>query len=293
MANEEEEIPAQAPEPQTETTTEPKPLTVDISDDDDGEDKGQQQGAAPDRPVRHKSDWRRMKERYEQDVAELRRELAEVRGRISAPQPQPQAAPVRQETDPVEAEIVGLSRQQDFILKAINAGTLGEGDQTNAVEEWRRLDRKRRALEYRKDNAAAQAPQVQTEDQMIGQLLRMEFPQVFDDDELRTRAEAEMLALMKRGRAKSLATGREACQRVAKRSTGLFGQPPAPTDAERARYSSVSSRAGSNGANGSQYTPNKQVLELARSYTSHREGLSDGDRVKIWVREVGKPAGLV
>ena len=59
---------------------------------------------------------------------------------------------------------------------------------------------------------------------------------------------------------------------------------------QRAKYEATGTRPAAGGK--SEWTPSKQEYKLAMSYTEHRKGLSETQRLRAYHDEVLKPAGL-
>jgi hypothetical protein len=273
-------------------------LSIDLSEDD--EEPEAALGAPTNTPEDRKSrraQFREMKEskrRTEERYTALEREVAELRGRLSAPQA---PAPVyRQEpaADPIEAEIDSLWQQQQILLRSMQSTQTPESQVEKDSNTWRQLERKRRALEIKQ--VVGETPRQDTgvtEERIANQLLTSEFPEIFNNEAMRLRAMAEMQDLMGRvGKPKSIATAREACERVMDRHGLRKSKAPPPTAAEQARYTSVPSRAGAAGGGTGNYTPSKNVLANARGYTSHLKDLTDEERVRKWIKEIAKPNGI-
>lgn len=290
--------------PQEQAIPESTRVSVDLNDLDlDVADEGpiaQGDLGAADRKGR-RTQWRELKEardKAEQRAQLLENQMAEMRGRMSA---QPTYVPVpaqpRQDApDPGEGEIESLWEQQQMILKAIQSPASTQADVDKATEQWRRIERRRQGLIVRqamREHGAPQDDGTAAEDKIVNQLLRADFPEVFANPAMVTRAIGEMQDLMARGKPKSPAVAREACERVMERFGLRRGRPAAPSEAERAKYTAVPSRAGQGASASGTYTPTPLVLRSARAYTSHLPDLSDEERVRKWARDVGRPQGLL
>lgn len=290
----------QQQEEQSQPSVEPTSDKVAI-DLNDLEDDEPEQRAQPERTENRKgrrAQFREMREaanKKDEQIQQLTREMAELRGQMSARQQQVQFIPQQtQQMDPVEAEISSIERQQQMILRAV-AGAANQQEAEQGSQEWRALERKRRALEIQQAMASTSRQQdpTATEDRVVNQMLRAEFPEIMGDGPMRGRAMAEMEELLSRGKPRSIATAREACERVAERHGLRKQKAPPPSANAQARYTSVPSRAGTNGSASGQYVPSQNVLRTARAYTKHLPDMSDEDRVRKWVREVGKPNRIV
>jgi hypothetical protein len=274
--------------------------TLQLADLDDADDgpiaAGDLNADTLDRKGR-RSQWRELKEERERDrqrAQALEREVAELRGRLSVPMPQQQIRPTG--PDPVETEIEGLWEQQQLILRSIQAPNATQAEVDRATEQWRKLERQRQKLTVKqalRESGAGPEDEEAAQDRVVNQLLRSEFPEIFNSAPMVNRALAEMQELMQvRGRPKSPALAREACERVAERYGLRRPKPAAPTESQQARYTSVPSRAGTSGSASGTYTPSLNALRTARAYTKHLPDLSDEERVRRWYLEVGKPNGL-
>lgn len=275
-------------------------VTVDLTDIDDDEGALAAGDLNADTETRkgRRAQWRELKEERERDrqrATALEREVAELRGRLSA---QPVYVPQQQQAqgpDPAEAEIDSLWSQQQMLLRSIQSPNATQKDVDEATESWRKIERQRQRLIIKQEtrgSATAETEEAQ-QDRVVNQLLRADFPEIFASPPMVNRAIAEMQELMlTRGKPKSPAVAREACERVLERFGLRKGKAPVPTASEQARYTSVPSRAGSASSASGTYTPSTNVLRTARAYTNHLKDLSDEERVKKWVREVGRPNGL-
>lgn len=270
------------------------PLTVDlqaVEDEEPATAPPEQREAGR----RHKSDWRKMKESYDQQFSEMRKQnetlLRELQEMRRQPAQQPRAAePAKDAGDARKAEVRAVRQQQQVVLNMI-AHAPSEEEKNKLIEQYQDLDEKRIALV-----AAANAPKPQqlTPDQIAYHTLAMEFPDIYADEDLRMEADVEMRKLMKRyHKPYNIATAREALERVM-RSNGLGGRKvPAPTDVERARFSGVSPR-GTAGGSSSNYQPSKFQMNLARAFTAHMPDLSDQERFVHWMRATkAKESGLL
>lgn len=273
------------------------PLTVDLDAvDDEPADKG----APPEREGgrRHRSDWRKMKDSFEEHRREqdrryeaLRKEFDDYRRQP----PQQQQARQQPEADPRKAEIRGVRDQQQALLAMISSATTEE-DRRKFTEQYHDLDEKRIALISAAHAPKEQAPAL-TPDQIAYHTLALEYPDIYADEDLRMEAQVEMKKLMKRyHKPYNIATAREACQRVALANNlgGAGGRKvPQPTDAERARYSAVPPRGSAGGASGA-YQPTKFQMTMAKAFTAHEPDLSDQERFIRWMKAVGaKENGLL
>jgi hypothetical protein len=272
----------------------PPKVTIDLNEADEEPDEPKVQDGP--RPPRHKSQWRQLKEQHERELAELKEKLNMLEGRVSTQPPVVQqiVQPPRDATqDPTEQEIQSIWRNQQRTLAAIRSGQFSDAEIREMENDWRQLDRRRRALEAKADNPRQREEAAPDPHAYAREILSAEYPEIYSKKSLRQMAEAEFEALREMGKPDNIVTAREALERVAARR-GIGRKPPPPSDAERARHAGIPGRAGATpgGAQG-QYTPTKYIMELARAYTSHLPDLTDEERYKHWRRYVGKKEGLV
>lgn len=273
------------------TPPEKRKLVVELEDDDDGpEDKTGGQEADKKTRRQQARDYRRQRETDQRELSEMRTQLAELRGRLSVPAPAAPAPGQPGGTDPIDAEIASLEDQQSGILQAMQAPGLAQEQVDKLVKAWRKMETHRRRLETRQviasERGAEPAPE-RNEDRFVAMTLQAEFPAIFASESMKLRAQAEVTEMIERGKPRGLATAREACQRVLERA-GVGRRPPAPTDVERARLSSIPARAGVAGnGSGSQFIPTKFEINLARGFTKDKPGMSDEERVRYWMKATG------
>lgn len=283
--------------PEAPEIVEKKPLTVDLTAAEEDDDEPAPREERTREPKRHRSDWRKMKEAHEAQIAEMRAKLAELTGQLGAIRERTAHAPPppAEKPDPAKQEIRAVRDQQQALLGMISAAQTVE-EQRRLTEQYHDLDEKRIALisESRTPKKDREQPEI-TPDTVSYMTLAGEYPEIYDDPDLRLEAQVEMAKLMrKHHKPRSIATAREACQRVMA-ANGLGRKIPAPTDTERSRYSSMPARGGtaSNGA-ASAYQPSKYQLSMARAYTAHLPDLSDQERFVHWVRATkAKENGLL
>jgi len=278
--------------PDASAQPEPQPgrLEVDVSEDSDDDEP--EAAAAPQDKKSRRRHYRELKTELQKERearANLEREIAEMRGRISAvqamPRVIPQAAP---EADPLEAEIDSVRDQQQGILAQLRSEGLAPEQREKLERQFYSLDRKRIGL-IAKAEAGPVAPQQSRED-VENQILASEFPDVFGSRVRLMEARAELVRLMdERKMPLSLATARLAAKTVQERYSRK-PSPPSPADA--AKHAGIPGRAGAHGG-GTKFVPDARQLRAARAFTSHLEGLSDEQRVKIWYDKVGKKHGLI
>ena len=289
MAEEERAVEPEAPaEP---APPEPRQLTIDLDAEADDGPEEKAAPAEPDKKTRRQQarEVRAQRDQYERDLALLRNEVAELRGRVSVPSPAANGG-AQAGQDQVAPQIASIQTQQDALLTAIQAPGQPQSNVERLAAAWRELEDRKFELKlerHQAKNKQSAQPEGKDEDRFIAMTLAAEFPQVFGSEAMRLRAQAEMTELLERGKPRGLATGREACQRVLGRA-GLGQRPPAPTDIERSRYASIPSRAGvaGNGA-GNQYQPNKFEMSLAKGFTAHRHDLTDEERWRLWAKATG------
>lgn len=291
---EEIEEPAPAAEEPLEQQGEPPTtddLEVDLSEDIDLGDGKKLPPAAPPDKTKKPNRFKLLK----QENSELLRQLAELRGQVTGLGQQRQQQPQgEQQPDPLERRLEGLEDQRQGLLTQLSAQGLSKDDGDRLMRQYRKVEREIRETDVvmAARKMGLQPPQRQDPQAVERQILNSEFPQVFGDPYLRAAAEAEMTRLVtKLRKPMSLATAREAAQRVM-RNEGLVRPPPNEND--KRKLSSVSGSAGGAGGGGGQnFKPSRLQLNAARAYTAHLPDMRDKDRVKKWVKEVGKPSGLV
>lgn len=282
----EEQQPEETTGPEVLPSSEPK-VSIDLAELDEPDDN---RAETPQERKSKRQQWREVKEGRNRDAEELkslRQELAELRGRFqNFPQFPQQGQQQRQAepADPNESKIESIEAQQQVLLQAIRSANDGEVVKS-AETQWRKLERQRRDLEIEAAIArrGLDKPPKVDEIEMGNMALRAEYPEIFADDALRLQVQAEMLKLHRQGKPVNLATAREAAERV---SPKRVSRPP--SEAEKAKHISVSSRAGAQGSASGNYTPSTAELRTARGYTNHLPNLSDEERVKIWMRDVGR-----
>lgn len=286
----------QRPDQQQQDPVEPEKLRVDVSEDQDDEGEEKAQAASPEERRDRRRQWRearqKERERYsalEENYKGLERRIAELTTRLAQPQPQ-QALQPREQADPASAEIEAISEQQGDLLALINGSPSATPEQLQRWSaRWRALDNKRVDLLVGRRVAQSGRSQQQedpraSEDRFVAQTLQAEFPEIYASQALSLKAQAEMVELMERhGKPRSLATAREACERVSPRRRAA-----PPTANEQARYTAVPSRAGTGGGSSNMVTPSLAQMRTARAYTSHLPDLSDEERFRRWWKEVGK-----
>ncbi len=290
MADQEQQVEEVAPEPMP-----PEQSRVTINLDEEGDDGGEEKGqaaAGTDKKSRREQgrDFRRQREAYDRDLAQLRAEVAELRGRASVPAPAAGGGPGAGGADPLDAEIQSLDEQQNALMRAIQVPGQTDTEVRGLVDSWKKIERHKRRLEYRQFRAAEKSDEPAPEQgnrQFVAMTLEAEYPEIWASESMRLRARAEMVELVGRGKPEGIATAREACQRVADRF-GIGRRVPAPTDLERSRHSGIPARAGVAGnGSGNQYTPSKFEMSLAKAFTKHRPGLSDEESWREWAKATG------
>lgn len=298
MGIEDDDKPAAEPEV---TPSAEGQISIDLNDVDEEEEPaktGAGAQAIPEDRKGRRAQFRELKQAKvaaEERYLALERQVAELRGRLSIPAAPALGGQPQQPVDPFEDEIESLFDQQQMLLQAISQAT-SDAQVKERSEQWRKLDKKRRALEIQQHLNRTGVGQQRSNGadpiQVANQLLQSEFPEVFQSEPMRKRAEAELEELVSRGKPHSIATAREAAERILERYQLRKGKPPAPTAAEQARYTSVSSRAGANGSGSSNYVPSQNVLRTARAWSKHLPDLSDEERVRLWIQKVAKPGGI-
>jgi len=287
--DDEKELPEQAAGEPPEKT----PITIDVSDDaDDGDE------APADKQGRktHRESYRKVREELKAERAErekMARELAELRGRATAPAPViiPQA-PREPAADPDSEKLEAIGDQQDGLLAILSTPGLAADRAAKLTKQWRDLDRQRVALIA---STAARANQPRQPDANIQQrmtemaILRSNHADVFSNPMLQAECEFEdrKIAYAK-GIAPNFATADEAARAVKARH-GIGASKPQPTDTDRARHSATASRPGTSSAQ--TYTPTKQDIKLAMAFTEHLSKThNDQQRIKYWYDKAKRQA---
>jgi hypothetical protein len=268
-----------------------KPLTVSLDDDsDDAPDAD-----APETPETRKgrrSQYRELRESNKR----MEQELAELKGRLSAPAPIVVQAPAQQQTpqvDPLEAADEEAYEQQQATLRALSTPGLAPAEDERLRKQYRALERKRheigaeaaaRRVAARQPQADAQAPE--------RAVLAAAFPKVFEKMSLRAEATERVEELARTRRVPvSIALAQEVCEQIYV-ERGFRAKPPAATDTERARHTGVSSRPAAANGGGGKFTPDKSQERYALAMYSHRNDLTDEQKVRLYHDRVLKPARL-
>jgi len=285
---EREEVPGAegGPEPADDKATEPKGIVVDLSEDEDDESPGE-----PTDRKGKRQHFRQLREGLNAEKernTRLERELAELRGRVSSIQQAPAPAQQqREEADPIDAEMDGIEAQQEALVAQMRDQNISEERFDKLKKQYKQLGRKLVGLAAQKVQRE-QAPAVDPV-AYENQMLQAEFPDVFGDPVKLQEAKTELMKLRRAGKPINIVTAREAASIVAKR----YRRPTVePSAADRARHTSVPSRPGASGASAS-WSPTKAQYSAAMAFTAHLDNLSTEERLKVWVKKVGKPHGLV
>ncbi len=305
MAREEDEIEQQSPaEPAAGEPKAPESISINVADDaeEDGDDApAQRPGEKPTRRGGYKALKESNREMADR-LARTERELAEMRGRMSAPAPVVVRESSAPKQDPAEAAIENIESQKQATLQAIKAAAAA-GDQANVekfTKQWNSLDGQRIRIETRAEIARDRAsrPADDTDMKVGKQSILTRFPKLFEPNgeasEYGLEAQAEAKRIYKTGRnvgKSDFEIAEEAANAIYVRH-GLGGQKkPAATDTDRARHTSTGTKPAGGGKD--MWSPTKQQKVNALAYTEHRKGLSDEQRYRAWYNEVGKPGGLV
>jgi hypothetical protein len=272
------------------------PLTIKVGDDDDdgGDD---QPGQAPEQRPGRRQQFRAMREEAataKQALAAVQRELAELRGRMSAPAPVIIREPAAAATDPLEAEYDAIEAQKDAILIKIRAAT-DETQIETLKRQYNRIDRKRARLDaVQAAREVAGGRGREDGDLKMGrQILESEFPRLYsgaDAEALQLEAQAETVRLAKRrNEGLSLALCKEGAAIVYARH-GLGARKPAPTDTDRERHMATGTRPA--GSPGNTFKLTKQQNVMALGMYEHRSDLTDEQKRQEYYKKILKPAGL-
>lgn len=278
-------------------------VQVPIADDDDDD---VQQAQDPQSRQDRRSSYKKLKEAHESEKAERAREreeanrrfqeydrqLAELRGSVSARPAQQQQA---QQPDPAtqaEQEIAYWEGQMDQAIAAVQHAA--PGTPANILEQHRTTYKQAQRQMYAAIARAQQAPQSQQPQQppnVQGEMLRMQHPKIFADDALRLEAQAEAIRLMrtKGERTLSYETALEANERVYARH-GLGGKKQAPpNESDRQKLVGTSARAGSSGGQGSTVPMSKADRRTAIAYYSGDHPLnhlSDEEKIARYAKRI-------
>ena len=281
--------PAEEPAP-----PEQRQLTIDLAEVDDDAHEDKTQAPQPEQKRARRQAVRELaaqKKELEHRFQTLQTEMAELRGRVSVPAPAANPGTAAG-ADPLDTELKNIEAQKDGLLTAIQALPQNDPRVPRLAELWQQLQDRRDDIrdekkEAKKEAKRQRAPEHEEQRRQNIQLtLEAEFPQVYSDEELRLRAQAEFAGLRKRGKPDGLATAREACQRAMGKS-GVGRPIPGPTDLERTRYSGIPARAGTQGGSAGQWVPNRFEISTARAFTKHMPDLSDEERVRMWAKMTG------
>jgi hypothetical protein len=259
-------------------------LVVDVSPQEEDEQDADGQPAADDDKKGRRARYREMKEareRDQQEKEEMRREIAELRGRVSERQrPEPQQ---RQEENPHLAQAQQYERQMRIIMRAINSSP--KDTPQSELDEM--------AESYRQYQAAhtqaivqASMPAQQPAPNVEALMLRAQFKDIYARPSLLEEARIEALRLSERsGRPVDYAIAFEANTRVMQRHK----PGSAPNPALQGKLASTSSRAGASGGSSEQVvlTPQQRNAALA-TYNGHPKygQLSEKEKIAKWTKEV-------
>lgn len=268
-----------------------QPITVSLDDDSDD---------APEAPTAEEPETRKGRRAQFREMREsnkrMETELAELRGRLSAPQPivlQAPAAQPQQRQDPLEAADEETWEQQQAVLRALAQPGLPAAEDERLRKQYRTLERKRHEIgaEAAAQKVASRQPRQQADDSDNKHLIRS-YPKVMNDDALRSIAQGRAMQIARqRGKPLDIEIAQEACEALYVEQ-GFRSKPAAATDLERARHASVGSRPAASGSGGNQFTASKSHERFALSMYAHRKDLTDSQKVRLYHDKVLKPAGL-
>lgn len=264
------------------------PLTVSLDDDSDDAPE------PADTPETRKGRRQQLRELRESNKR-MESQLEELKGRLSAPQPiiipQPAQAP-QQRQDPHEAALKEIIDQEQATLRALSTPNLPASEDARLREHYYNLQQKRHDVHAERAAARMRQQEPQQRDDSDFKHLSRTYPKLFSSPALRMLAQARTLELAeKRNKPVDIELAQEACESLYV-ERGFRNRIPPPSDTERARHSSTGSRPAANGSGGNSFTPTKFQIAAAMSYTEHRKGLTDQQRIRAYYDEVLKPNGL-
>jgi hypothetical protein len=267
------------------------PLTIKVGDDDD-DGVGDDDAGQPAKNGRRQQ-FRAFKEEAataKQALAALQREMAELRGRVSAPAPVVIREPAPA-ADPMEAHLDAIEAQKQAVLVALRAATSQE-DVDKYTKQWNKLDRQRIKAEVVAANRETAGRRDDGDLKTGRQILESEFPKLYsgtDAEALQLEAQAETVRLAKRrGEGLSLALCKEGAAIVYARH-GLGAKKPAPTATDRERHMATGTRPAGSAAGTFKLTKQQNVMALGMY---EHLALTDEQKKQKYYREVLKPNGL-
>jgi len=272
------------PEPEAK-----QPISIDLSEDSDDapEPVGQED----------KKSRRQQYREWRAGTKKLEAEIAELRGRLSAPQPVVVHAPQPREaaaprTDPLEAELQDAMEQRRAALAALSAPNQAPEYYERFTKQYESLERKIGKVHYklnqREDGGGRQQAQPENSDTKA---LMRSFPEIFKKESLRQLAVARAIEICENeGRQVDYEISERACREIY-RERGIGQKPRAPTAIERDRHTSTASRPGTSAGAGS-WTPTKAQERSALEWASHRNDLNEKQKIRLYHDKVLKPNGL-
>ena len=295
-----DDLPEKTQETERPAEVEPRDPNKVVVDLDDDPPALPAEGETQDSRRSKRAERRALKDELAQlrnQMAERDKELAELRGAVQArpnyaPQPMYQPAPAAT-PDPYENEIAGLSEQQQAINMAIANPKLDDARVQRLTDQWNKLERQKQELiiekTMRRQGLNSQGQGGDRAFEMQVTMLQAQFPDVYSNPVSMKAADLEYTRMVHAGKPATFATAVEAAQRVRDQSNT---RRPAPSEADKSRYTSVPSRAGGSPSASNQFVPTKQQLVNARAMYSHLD-IPDVDKVRLWVDNVARPNGLV
>ena len=281
----------QTQETQTEETTEQQvpdgQILHTLSDDDDDGDAGGDDNL----DKRGRRSWAREAKQkladYESKLQEMTQKLAQLENRPPVQQVY-QAPPQTQQTqqDPVKQRLGEIRQEMQHLAMAMSSKDTPEAERQKMIDRSWALDEERISLAARAAQPRQQGPQMTYEEQVM----RAEYPQIFQDAALYHAANAEFALLARAaGGPGGLPMMKEAATRVFQRM-GIGQKKPAPSEAEKAKLSGTSGRAGASGTNGNQVAITKRDISDALAYfngaTGKYAGWNDKQKVDYWLKNV-------
>lgn len=278
---------------------EPQKLTIDVSDPDPDDDEGEGKAAAS--PELDRRGRRAHYRELKRDHEDLKSKYEALERRISeGQQRQQQQEPARPSDPPglapIRARLSELESIEDALMAQASTANLTPEQAKEVNRRYRAVKREEQALiaDGRDIVRRHQQPQVDHQRDAVGAVLRSEFPEIYSDEGLSGLAQYHFKRLVQSGKDPSdIETSREALRRT--RTAAGTGPRPAPPASEKARFASVSARAGANGGSQSgSWQPHQGHVRTAREWAKAKGlDVDDKEALRQWAQKVGKPAKLI